>query len=75
MQMRTGTDADHRWPIVLNDTMTREEFNALGIPMSDDTDNCDGKDGVADHGKVRTPPSTGHLWNKRCEGDLFNELH
>ena len=45
--------ADYTWPIVLNDSMTREEFNALGIPMSDDTYNYYGKDGVAGHGKVK----------------------
>ena len=46
-------EADYTWPIVLNDNMTREEFNALGIPMSDDTYNYYGKDGVAGPGKVK----------------------
>ncbi|MBO9399950.1 alpha/beta hydrolase [Shimia sp. R9_3] len=51
-QYETG-EADYVWPIVLNDDMTREEFNALGIPMSDDTYNYYGKDGVAGPGKVK----------------------
>ena len=46
-------EADYTWPNVLNDSMTREEFNALGIPMSDDTYNYYGKDGVAGPGKVK----------------------
>ena len=46
-------EADYTWPIVLNDSMTREEFNSLGIPMSDDTYNYYGKDGVAGPGKVK----------------------
>ena len=46
-------EADYTWPIVLNDTMTREEFNAMGIPMSDDTYNFYGKDGFAGPGKVK----------------------
>lgn len=46
-------EADLVWPNVLNDTMTREEFNAFGIPMSDDTYNYYGKDGVAGPGKVK----------------------
>ncbi|MBO9409775.1 hypothetical protein J7399_20235 [Shimia sp. R9_1] len=45
--------ADYCWPNVLDDSMTREEFNALGIPMSDDTYNYYGKDGVAGPGKVK----------------------
>lgn len=51
-KMYKTREADYIWPIVLNDTMTREEFNALGVPMSDDTYNYYGKDGVAGHGKV-----------------------
>ncbi|MCT4557298.1 MAG: hypothetical protein N4A61_04475 [Pelagimonas sp.] len=52
-KMTETGEADYVWPIVLNDDMTREEFNALGIPMSDDTYNYYGKDGVAGPGKVK----------------------
>ena len=45
-------EADYNWPNVLDDSMTREEFVALGIPMADDTYNYYGKDGVAGPGKV-----------------------
>jgi pimeloyl-ACP methyl ester carboxylesterase len=51
-KMYATGEADLIWPNVLNDTMTREEFNAIGIPMSDDTYNYYGKDGVAGPGKV-----------------------
>ena len=46
-------EADYCWPNVLDDSMTREDFNALGIPMSDDTYNYYGKNGVAGPGKAK----------------------
>lgn len=52
-KMYETSKADYTWPNVLDDNMTREEFNALGIPMSDDTYNYYGKDGVAGPGKVK----------------------
>ena len=45
-------EADYTWPIVLQDSMTREDFVATGTPMADDTYNFYGKDGVAGPGKV-----------------------
>ena len=52
-KMAETGEADYTWPIVLNDDMTREEFNALGVPMSDDTYNFYGKDGFAGPGKAK----------------------
>lgn len=46
-------EAHYTWPNVLDDSMTREEFVALKIPMADDTYNYYGKDGVAGPGKVK----------------------
>jgi len=46
-------EADYVWPNVIDDTMTREEFVATGVPMADDTYNFYGKDGVAGPGKVK----------------------
>lgn len=52
-KMYETSEADYVWPLVLNDTMTREEFAATGTPMADDSYNFYGKDGVAGPGKVK----------------------
>ncbi len=45
-------EADLAWPIVLNDSMTLEEFVATGVPMADETYGYYGKDGFAGPGTI-----------------------